>query len=186
MRPFPNTLHTSRLTLRMPYDQDARLEHDMILESLDHLWPWFSFRADPPTLADRVELAARQREDAAAGTAATYIVFAGDEAVGKVWVEVDGRKATTGWWLRARATGHGYATEAVRALSQLAFDFGVERLEVHTDPDNTPSRALAERAGFVLEEIRQDVHDRPDGVRRPECIYVLLSGRMSRLAERKT
>ena len=186
MRPFPTSLHTCRLTLRLPDDQGARLEHEMILESLDHLWPWFSFRAKPPTLAEREELAAGQRADAAAGTGATYVVFAGDQAVGKVWLEIDGPKATMGWWLRAGSTGHGYATEAVRALSQLAFDFGVERLEVRTDPDNTPSRALAERAGFVLEEIRQDVHDRPDGVRRPECIYVLLSGRMSRLAERKT
>ena len=157
----------------------------MILESLDHLWPWFSFRAEPPTLAERMALAARQRADAAAGTAATYVVFAGDQAVGKVWLEVDGPKATMGWWLRAGATGHGYATEAVRALSELAFDYGVERLEVHADPDNAGSRKLAERAGFVLEEIRQDAHDRPDGVRRPECIYVLLSGQKSGLTERE-
>ena len=179
MRPFPNTLHTARLTLRLPDDQDARGEHEMILESLDHLWPWFSFRAEPPTLAERVGLAARQRGEAAEGTGATYVVFARDKAVGKVWIEVDGPTAKMGWWLRAGATGHGYATEAVRVLSELAFAFGVERLEAHTDPDNAPSRALAERAGFVLQEIRQDIHDRPDGVRRPECVYALLSGRSS-------
>jgi RimJ/RimL family protein N-acetyltransferase len=149
----------------------------MILESLDHLWPWFSFRARTPTLAERMELAARQRAEAAAGTTATYIVLAGDQPVGKVWFEVDGPIAKMGWWLRASATGHGYATEAVRALSELAFDSGVERVEAHTDPDNAPSRALAERAGFVLEEIQQDLYDRPDGVRRPECVYVLLSAR---------
>jgi len=177
MRAFPTSLHTARLSLRLPDEQGARLEHEMILESLDHLWPWFSFRAGPPTLAKRVELAARQRAQATEGTSATYIVFAGDRAVGKVWLEVDGRKATMGWWLRAGETGHGYATEAVRALSELAFDFGVERVEAHTDPDNTPSRALAERAGFVLQEIRQDVDDRPDGVRRPACVYAMLSGR---------
>ncbi len=129
----------------------------MILESLDHLWPWFSFRAEPPTLAARVELAARQREEAMQGSSATYLVFARDQPVGKIWFEVDGPSAAMGWWLRAGATGHGYATEAVRAMLELAFDHGVERLEVHTDPDNAPSRALAERAGFVSEEIRPDV-----------------------------
>jgi RimJ/RimL family protein N-acetyltransferase len=179
MRSFPISLHTARLTLRQPEDQDARVEHEMILESLDHLWPWFSFRAKPPTLAERVELAARQRIEAAEGTAATYVVFVGDQPVGKVWIEIDGTVARMGWWLRAGATGHGYATEAVRLLSELAFAFGVERVEAHTDPDNAPSRALAERAGFALEEIRQDVHDRPDGVRRPGCVYALLSGRNS-------
>jgi RimJ/RimL family protein N-acetyltransferase len=172
-------LHTTRLTLRLPDDEVARVEHEMILESLDHLWPWFASRAEPPTLAERVALAARQRDDAAAGTAATYVAFAGKQAVGKVWMEVDGPTARLGWWLRAGATGHGYATEAARALSKLAFDSGIERLEAHMDPDNARSRALAERAGFVLQEIRQDVHDRPDGVRRPGCVYALLSGESS-------
>ncbi len=83
-----------------------------------------------------------------------------------------------GWRLARAAWGHGYATEAVRALAGLAFEVGVERLEAHTDPDNARSRALAERAGFALEEIRPDAHDRPDGVRRPECIYVLRNPRI--------
>jgi RimJ/RimL family protein N-acetyltransferase len=179
MRPFPASLHTARLTLRLTDEHAARLEHDMILESLDHLWPWFSFRADPPTLAEREELAARQRADAEAGTAGTYLVLAGDRPVGKVWLNVNGATATMGWWLRANATGHGYATEAVRAMLEVAFDLGVERVEAHTDPDNARSRALAERAGFVLQEILQDVHDRPDGVRRPECVYALFSERNS-------
>jgi RimJ/RimL family protein N-acetyltransferase len=152
----------------------------MILESLDDMWPWFVFRAQPPTLEDRIELAARQRAEAEAGKVATYLVFAGDEPVGKAWFDVADKTAEMGWWLRSSATRHGYATEAVQALATLAFEFGVERLEAHTDPDNTPSRALAERAGFVLERIRPDAHDRPDGVRRPDCIYVLLSERNRR------
>jgi RimJ/RimL family protein N-acetyltransferase len=176
MPPFPASLHTDRLTLRLPDEQLARLEHEMILESLDHLWPWFKFRAEPPTLADRVVVAEEQRAEAVHGRCATYLVFAGDEPVGKVWFDVDGGTATMGWFLRASATGHGYATEAVRALADLAFDFGIERIEVHTDPDNVSSRALAERAGFALEEIRPDAEDRPDGIRRPNCIYVLDRG----------
>jgi len=175
MRPYPSSLRTDRLTLRMPDDDDdARIEHEMIMASLDHLWPWFSFRADPPTLAERVDLIARHRAASEAGTMATYLVLAGDEPVGKIWIEVKGAMATMGWWLKSGATGHGYATEAVRALAAAAFDRGIERLEAHTDPDNAASRALAERAGFVLETILEDAHDRPDGVRRPECVYVLL------------
>jgi len=175
LSPLPTSLQTARLTLRLPDEEGARVEHEMILESLDHLWPWFSFRAKPPTLAEREALAARQRAEAAEGTSATYLVFAGDRAVGKVWIEIEGPVARMGWWLRSGATGRGYATEAVRRLSELAFAAGIERLEVHTDPDNAPSRALAERVGFVLEEILPDTHDRPDGARRPECVYVLLS-----------
>ena len=171
---FPASLRTERLTLQLPDAEDAHVEHEMIIESLDHLWPWFGFRANPPTLAERMALAARQRAQAGEGTAGTYIIRAGDRPVGKAWLEVDGSSARLGWWLRASAVGHGYATEAVRALSGLAFEGGITRLEAHTDPDNAPSRALAERAGFVLEEVREDAYDRPDGLRRPECVYVLL------------
>ena len=177
MRPFPDSLQTARLILRMPDAALASVELEMILESLDEMWPWFPFRAKPPTVAERAELAARDRAGAASGTAASYVVFAADRPVGRVWFDVEGTTATMGWWQRSTATGHGYATEAVLALCDLAFEFGIERVEAHTDPDNAPSRALAERAGFGLEGIRPNAHDRPDGVRRPECIYVLLSDR---------
>jgi RimJ/RimL family protein N-acetyltransferase len=155
-------------------EEDARLEHEMIMESLDHLWPWFPFRDQPPTLADRVDLAARQRAEAVEGTSATYLVLADEWPVGKVWLDVSGLRATTGWYLRASATGQGYATEAVRALSDLAFDLGLERLEAHTDSENRASRALAERTGFVLEAILPGAHLGPDGARRAECVYVLV------------
>jgi RimJ/RimL family protein N-acetyltransferase len=180
MPQFPTAMQTARLDLRLLDEQDARLEHEMILESLDHLWPWFSLRATPPTLAERVDLAARQRAEAAAGVGATYLVRAAGRPVGKVWIEIEGATARLGWYLRAGATGRGYATEAVRALAALALDLGVERVEAHTDPVNARSRALAERAGFVLEEIQEDAIDRPDGVRRPDCVYVLASGGSSR------
>lgn len=170
---FPEAVRSERLTLRQPDEAGARAEHEMILESLDHLWPWFGFRANPPSLAERLELAAQHRADAAAGTGVTYVVFAGERALGKVWMEVGGKTARMGWWLRAGATRQGHATEAVRALLGVARTAGIVRIEAHTDPDNAPSRALAERAGFVLEEIQQDVRDRPDGARRPECIYVI-------------
>lgn len=177
MRSFPTSLRTARLTLRQPDDDIARLDHEMVMESLDHMWPWFDFRAKPPTLAERTELARRHRADAVAGTGVTYVMFAGDRAVGKLWIDFEGPTATMGWYLRASATGRGYATEAVRAVAHLAFSTSAERVEAHTDPDNAASRALAERAGFILEEIRPDAHDRPDGVRRPDCIYVLLRDR---------
>jgi hypothetical protein len=93
----------------VPDERSAGLEHEMILESLDHLWPWFSFRAAPPTLAERTDLAARQRAEMAAGTAAVYLVFEGERAVGKVWIEIEGATARMGWYLRAGETRRGFA-----------------------------------------------------------------------------
>ena len=48
--------------------------------------------------------------------------------------------------------GHGYATEAVRALVDLAFGvLGARRLTARVDARHTASRALLERLGFRLE-----------------------------------
>ena len=49
-------------------------------------------------------------------------------------------------------------TEAVRALSRMAFDaLGARRVEVRMDDGNEPSRKVAERAGFTFEGLlRQD------------------------------
>ena len=74
MAAFPESLQTRRLVLRLTDAAAARVELEMILESLDHLWPWFSFRAEPPTLAAREALAIRQRAEAEAGTAGTYLM----------------------------------------------------------------------------------------------------------------
>jgi len=148
LAPFPSSLQTPRLTLRLPDDEGARVEHEMILESLDHLWPWFAFRAKPPTLAERVALATRQRAEAMEGTAASYVVFAGDQAVGKVWIDVKGTTAEMGWWLRASATGHGYATEAGRAAVDVARRIGAQSVWSFTSVGNERSQAVMRRLGL--------------------------------------
>jgi RimJ/RimL family protein N-acetyltransferase len=55
-----------------------------------------------------------------------------------------------GYWLRAGAQGHGYATEALGALLGYArSELGVQRFEAHIAADNTPSRRVVERLGFL-------------------------------------
>ncbi|WP_234435837.1 GNAT family N-acetyltransferase [Streptomyces sp. NRRL S-813] len=59
-------------------------------------------------------------------------------------------RAEVGYDLTEPARGHGYATEALRALSAwaLARD-DVRRLYARVDRDNVPSQRVAARAGFV-------------------------------------
>ncbi|HEY7236136.1 MAG TPA: GNAT family N-acetyltransferase [Gemmatimonadaceae bacterium] len=56
-----------------------------------------------------------------------------------------------GYWLRADATGQGYATEATRAAMSLALSLPkMSRLTIHCDERNTASAALPRRLGFYL------------------------------------
>lgn len=59
-------------------------------------------------------------------------------------------RAEIGYDLAASARGHGYATEALRALSAWALRRNDVRLLVATvDRDNVPSQRVVQRAGFI-------------------------------------
>ncbi len=77
--------------------------------------------------------------------------FAGQ--CGLIVQEVDGRREVEiGYLFLRRFWGRGLATEAARACRDYGFDrLGYERLISLIDPDNLPSRRVAERVGMTLE-----------------------------------
>ncbi|GGX27392.1 GNAT family N-acetyltransferase [Streptomyces chryseus] len=82
--------------------------------------------------------------------------------------------AEIGYWGAKEHRGRGYVTEAVRAVAHWAFtSAGVERLEWRAEIGNDASRAVAERAGFVVEGVqRSGIANK--GVRRDGWIGALL------------
>jgi RimJ/RimL family protein N-acetyltransferase len=65
------------------------------------------------------------------------------------WHSDSDRHAEVGYVLHPDQEGHGYATEAVRALVGLAFDHaGAHRVSARLDERNTASVRLLERLGF--------------------------------------
>lgn len=57
-----------------------------------------------------------------------------------------------GYWTVREHRGRGYTTEALRALVRWAFtELGAERVEWRAEAGNEGSRAVALKAGFVLE-----------------------------------
>lgn len=86
--------------------------------------------------------------------------------------------AEIGYWLAAQARGSGYMTRAVLLLARWSFNqLGLARLELTTDPENTASRAVAERAGFRREGyLRSHMVFRHTGERRGSCLFGLLPG----------
>ena len=62
--------------------------------------------------------------------------------------------AEIGWTLHPTASGRGFATEAARALLEVAFEhYGLRRVVANLDAANERSAALAERLGM-----RREVH----------------------------
>lgn len=84
-----------------------------------------------------------------------------------------------GYWLRADATGRGYATEATACLVELAFSqLGAQRVVICHDPANTASEGVPRRLGFrclgIVEDAVLPGRQAADGSVRPATkVWVL-------------
>jgi RimJ/RimL family protein N-acetyltransferase len=80
-----------------------------------------------------------------------------------------------GYWCLRSERGQGIVPRAVRLLSRYAFDeLGLGRVELVTDPDNTSSQRVAEKAGFTREGVLRSHLLHPDGRRRDSVSFSLL------------
>jgi RimJ/RimL family protein N-acetyltransferase len=67
--------------------------------------------------------------------------------------------AELAYWIRPERRRQGLALRGIEAITDWAHrDGGLPRVWVEINPDNLPSRRLAERAGFVFEEQRAADH----------------------------
>ncbi|MEU4571651.1 MULTISPECIES: GNAT family N-acetyltransferase [Nonomuraea] len=80
-----------------------------------------------------------------------WIIRVAGEAVGYVQATIthEGRRAEIAWVVGERQQGHGYATEAARALVAWLDEHGVTTVEAHIHPDHAASAAVARRAGLT-------------------------------------
>jgi RimJ/RimL family protein N-acetyltransferase len=153
-------LRTERLLLRRcrEDDLDRLAEMQALPEVARYLyWEPRSREEVAETLARRIATTRLERDD-------DWVVLAverqeDDLFLGDVTIflrSVEHRQAEVGWVFHPDAAGHGYATEASRALIDLAFDdLDAHRVFARTDARNEPSSALCRRLGM-----RQEAHFR--------------------------
>jgi RimJ/RimL family protein N-acetyltransferase len=139
------TLESERLTLRAPRRDDAKaiatLANDLrIAENLLRI-------PHPYGLADaeRFIAGANATEDET-----EFVITRGTTVLGACGVgSRDGEQPEIGYWLGVAFWGHGYATEAARALIDHAFaDLGYDVLVAGARVSNPASRRVLQKCGF--------------------------------------
>jgi len=199
-RLIPPEIRTQRLVLRRQHPDDACLIKDAVDTSLVHLQASVAWsQAAPMPLR---ELAAHLAASAAAfdaGDAWTFSILdvrqtrvlgaaALERAQGALNALVGPAAIEAGYWLRADATGHGYATEATARLADVAFTrLRAQRVVVCHDPANVASEGVPRRLGFHCTGIVADAalpgRQAADGSVRPETrIWVLEASARASLA----
>ncbi|MFF0745092.1 GNAT family N-acetyltransferase [Streptomyces sp. NPDC004111] len=140
----------------MPELQPLRAEHAPALLAFERANRAY-FAAAVPDRGDACFAEFADRHDAllaeqATGTIAFHLLVAEDgEVLGRFnLVDLADGTAEVGYRLAEKATGRGLATRAVRELLVLAAGrYGLHTLHARTTLDNTASRAVLDRTGFV-------------------------------------
>jgi RimJ/RimL family protein N-acetyltransferase len=85
-----------------------------------------------------------------------------------------------GYFLRTSATGNGYMTEAVKALTEMALKtLAANRVALWCEVRNLASIRVAQLAGFEYEGTLRNFEIGPDGSLRSYAIYSAISTKRS-------
>ena len=124
---FPESFETERLLIRSPLPGDGPEVYRAIRESIGELTPWMAWPQQHKTVDDS-EASARRARVAflARSEIRLHLYLKGtDDLVGIAGLQAidwDVPKFEIGYWCRTSFTGNGFITEAVRAITSLAFE----------------------------------------------------------------
>jgi RimJ/RimL family protein N-acetyltransferase len=177
---LPLPRETQRLVLRPPSPDYAEIIQEAIEETFEdlHRWmPWASQLQSLEETRDFLKVAERKFLKGEDFVVSAFLRQTGEFVLStglhpRNWSVP---KFEIGYWCRTGMQGRGFTTEAIKALTDIAFqEIAANRVEIRCDARNIPSRRVAELAGYRLEaELRSD--DRAnDGSLRDTVIYVLL------------
>ncbi len=154
------TIHTDRLRLRPFTDEDS--DALFAVHSNAHVLRYWD---SPPwtdrARADRFLATCRDLADEGSGARVAVDLVTDGRFLG--WCSLtrwnpDFRSASMGYCFDEAAWGHGYGTEAARALLQWGFaSLDLNRVQAETDTRNLASARVLEKLGFVREgTLRED------------------------------
>lgn len=179
LRPIFEELKNERVLVRTYRPEDAEDLFASVVASREHLLPWLPFAAKYASVEDardtinRMRAAWLLREDFNAGLwdaqAGRFVGGCGlhprDWAVPAFEI---------GYWLRVGMTGRGYMTDAVKLVTDYAFNtLGAKRVFIQCDARNERSAAIPRRLGFVHEATLRNAARAYDDILRSTLVFAL-------------
>ncbi len=181
LMPLFEELRGERVIVRPYRESDAEALKEAVDESREHIRPWLPFADAHRTIEEARDWIIHQmaawmlREDMIVGVweISTNRYLGGSGIHPRDW---DAGYFEIGYWLRVSAEGHGYMTEAVRLLTDYAFnELKANRVEIRCDERNVRSAAIPRRLGYIQEaRLRNDMLTF-DGSLRTTLIFALIA-----------
>jgi len=179
-REFPEIIETERLLLRSPRAGDGAELNAAIRESFEQLHAWMEWADHMPTVEESEENCRTAYEKFLARTdfpLQARLKSSGELVLRMGLHPLDWKVPSfeIGYWRRKGFDGQGYVTEAVRAVTRLAFEtLGANRVQICCDSRNIRSRNVAERAGYRLEAELRNAEIALQGGLRNTLIFALI------------
>jgi RimJ/RimL family protein N-acetyltransferase len=188
----PYRIHTARLVLRCWEPSDGPLLSIVAAANKRHLTPWVPWARHEPQTPERkaqVLRAFRGRFDL--GQDFSYGAFdpADGSIVGGVGLHTRASEGglEVGYWVDQGRTRQGFGSEMAASLTRVGIELlGAVRIELHTDPENEPSRRVALRLGFREEGVLRarvknptDDDSESSGTWRESVVYTLLASELA-------
>jgi ribosomal-protein-alanine N-acetyltransferase len=146
---FPSRYETERLLLRWPVEANA--EEIFARYASDPAVTRFLTWAPHASLDNTLEFLQRTRADTSLFNWLVYLRD-GSQLLGSIGCKLDGHLVQFGYCYARDAWGHGYATEAARALIPVWLTEPVVwRVQAFCDPENSASAHVLEKAGLTCE-----------------------------------
>jgi ribosomal-protein-serine acetyltransferase len=144
--------------LRPWAEEDAAELTSVIAVNREHLAPWLPWAATY-SYQDALDYIGRKAAQIEADDGFEGAIVVGGEIVGGAGFHAMdrlNRSTSVGYWLAAEAQGSGLMTATVRALLDHAFHtLDLHRVVIEAVIDNSRSRAIPERLGFVEEGVQR-------------------------------
>ena len=176
---LPQRIATDRLVLRPWRRTDAPLLKAAIDANLEHLRAWMAWAATEPSPIEAIERRIdRFDQSFRAESEWGYAIFSEGEKMlyggAGVHRSTEPGALEIRFWLGQGWMGKGFATEAVKALANVAIGLpGVERVQIRCDTRNPPSVAVARRAGFRHVATREKDPGKPGATPRDTQVWEL-------------
>lgn len=177
LKKIAKTNETKRLILKTPSLRYTQMLQSAIEESVTDLRLWLKWAQKTPSLAECTENISKAINAFDNQEDFQFYIFIKESntfigCAGLHRIDWSIPKVEIGYWVKASYQGHGYATEVSQWLTQFAFnELGVNRVEIRCDDNNTRSKSVAEKLGFVLEGVLRNDTLTPDGKLRSTAVF---------------
>ena len=154
---LPVPIKTPHLLIRPAQTGDGKLINKAVLESFNELSAWLPWADHKPTLEESETFVREAQTKWNSRTDLCLYIFdsSGKELLGATGLhrmDWSVPRFEIGYWVRTSQANKGIATESVKAVALYAFkQLNAKRVQILCEENNTASRLVAEKAGFIHE-----------------------------------